>query len=381
MRVKAAWRGFSSAFSRETHMAVRSPVFHWLSWLFPLMLFTLISANFSEGTLLNLPVSVINNDNSPLSKTLIRDLNAGSHAKLSALDTNPRTAIEQLGSAKDYAILMIPRHFEKDVLAGKQPTTRMYYNGLYYAAGSYAIQDFSGLIAELNAQYRTVLAQEMNKPVPPLAKVTLSYDSLFNASGSYIYYQQFAATIHMLQLFVVTCTIYSLSRGNMLLNLKPFTFALIGKLSPYTLFFLTLLMVELAALVHFSGAKVNGNPLYMILVGFFYIIAAQSIGLLLFTFTNSAITAYSMIGMLVSIALAFSGMAVPELSMILPARIISNLEPLTHALNAMFDIFLREVSLQGILYVCTLLLIYPFAIALLVRKRIFKRLELQVGVV
>ncbi|HIC1043701.1 TPA: ABC transporter permease, partial [Escherichia coli] len=165
MRVKAAWRGFNSAFSRETHMAVRSPVFHWLSWLFPLMLFTLISANFSEGTLLNLPVSVINNDNSPLSKTLIRDLNAGSHAKLSALDTNPRTALEQLGSAKDYAILMIPRHFEKDVLAGKQPTTRMYYNGLYYAAGSYAIQDFSGLIAELNAQYRTVLAQEMNKPV------------------------------------------------------------------------------------------------------------------------------------------------------------------------------------------------------------------------
>ena len=189
MRVKAAWRGFSSAFSRETHMAVRSPVFHWLSWLFPLMLFTLISANFSEGTLLNLPVSVINNDNSPLSRTLIRDLNAGSHAQLNTLDGNPRTAMERLGSAKDYAILTIPRHFESNVLAGKQPTTRMYYNGLYYAAGSYAIQDFSGLIAELNAQYRTVLAQEMNKPVPPLAKVTFSYDSLFNASGSYIYYQ------------------------------------------------------------------------------------------------------------------------------------------------------------------------------------------------
>ncbi|MDM3660822.1 ABC transporter permease, partial [Proteus mirabilis] len=93
-------------------------------------------------------------------------------------------------------------------------------------------------------------------------------------------YQQFAATIHMLQLFVVTCTIYSLSRGNMILKLKPFTFDLIGKLAPYTLFFLTLLMVELAALVHFSGAKVNGNPRDMILVGFFYIIAAHRIGLL-----------------------------------------------------------------------------------------------------
>ncbi len=74
----------------------------------------------------------------------------------------------------------------------------------------------------------------------------------------------------MLQLFVVTCTIYSLSRGsNMLLNLKPFTFALIGKLAPYTLFFLTLLMVELAALVHFSGQKSMVIRFYMILVGFF----------------------------------------------------------------------------------------------------------------
>lgn len=47
-------------------MAIRSPVFHWLSWLFPLILFTLISANFSEGTLLNLPVSAVDYDHSPL---------------------------------------------------------------------------------------------------------------------------------------------------------------------------------------------------------------------------------------------------------------------------------------------------------------------------
>lgn len=124
-------------------------------------------------------------------------------------------------------------------------------------------------------------------------------------------------------------------------------------------------MVELAALVTFSGAKVAGNPLYMLFIGFFYVMAAQSIGLLLYTFTSNALMAYSMIGMLVSIAMAFSGMAVPELSMILPARIISNLEPLTHALNAMFDIFLREVSLLHILYVCALLLIYPVANAFL----------------
>ncbi|HGF6561862.1 TPA: ABC transporter permease [Providencia alcalifaciens] len=381
MKLKFAWHGFEHAFSRETQMAIRSPVFHWLSWLFPLMLFTLISANFSEGTLMDVPVSVVDSNNSTVSRQIIRDLDAGPHAEVKAIDGNLVTSIKQLGSAKDYALLYIPKNFEEDILRGRQPELRMYYNALFYASGSYAIQDFSGLVAELNAKYRQEMAKSMGQSLPALAQVTLSYDSLFNPSGSYIYYQQFAATIHMLQLFVVTATIYTMSRGTILQSVKPFSMALLGKMAPYTLFFTTLLIVELAALVTIFDAKVVGNPLYMMLVGFFYVIAAQSIGLLLFSFTSSAIMAYSLIGMLVSIALAFSGMAVPELSMILPARIISNAEPLTHTLNAMFDIFLREISFERIVQVCLFLLIYPLLTAFLIRKRLVKRLETQGSIV
>ena len=379
MKMKFAWHGFEHAFNQETRAAIRSPVFHWLSWLFPLMLFTLVSANFSEGTLMDLPVSVVDNDHSPLSRQLIRDLDAGPHADIKTIDDNLKTSIKRMGSSQDYAVLYIPLNFEKEALSGRQPEIRMYYNALFYGSGSYAIQDFSGLVAELNAKYRTIIASSVGQSLPALANVTLSYDSLFNPSGNYIYYQQFAATIHMLQLFVVTSTIYSLSRGSVLQSIKPFSMAILGKMAPYTLFFTTLLVVELAALVTVFDAKVVGNPLYILLIGLFYVMSAQSIGLLLYTFTASAITAYSLIGMLVSIALAFSGMAVPELSMILPARIISNIEPLTHALNAMFDIFLRDVSFLRIIQVCLFLLIYPLVCAFLIRKRIVKRLAAQGG--
>ncbi|HEJ7123409.1 TPA: ABC transporter permease, partial [Serratia marcescens] len=51
-RVRAGWRCFSHAFDKECRVAFRSPVVHWLSWIFPLILFGLISSNFSEGTLL-----------------------------------------------------------------------------------------------------------------------------------------------------------------------------------------------------------------------------------------------------------------------------------------------------------------------------------------
>ncbi|GBU12483.1 hypothetical protein AwEntero_10840 [Enterobacterales bacterium] len=376
-RVKAGWRCFSRSFTREIRVAFRKPVIHWLGWIFPLMLFILISSNFSEGTLLDLPVSVVDNDHSTLSKTLTRKLDAGSHAHVQAFDGGLQEAEHRLRTAQDYALLYIPPDFEADALSGKQPSVVLYYNALFYGAGLYSTQDFGGLIAELNTQYSTIIAGEIGKTVPPLASVELSYGSLFNASGSYIYYQQFAATIHLIQLFTVTCMIYVMARSQSLLGAPSFTFSLLGKLAPYTLCFTTLLLVEIAMLVGFFDARVSGNPLFMVLISFFYVISAQSIGLLLFTFTSTTINAYTMMGIFVSIALTFSGMAVPELSMPWPARIISNIEPLTHALYAMFDIFLRQVPASAIFSVCAILLVYPLLTGLLVHKRLYLRLKKQ----
>lgn len=373
-RLKAGWRCFNRSFNVEARAGSRSIVLHWLTWIFPLLLFTIISANFSAGTILDLPVAAVDNDHSTLSRRIIRDLDAGSHAQITQYN-DLQQALLDLRSAKIYALLYIPHNFEADVLAARQPTPALYYNGLYYGAGLYSTQDFPGLTAELNQTYSQIIATAIGRPLPPLAQVSLSYESLFNASGNFIYYQLFAATIHILQLFVVTCTIYVLSRRKVLLNARPFSLALIGKLAPYTIIYTLLLMVELAALVTYSGARINGNPLFMLAIGFFYIMAAQSIGLLLFTFTKDIITAYTLIGLLVGIAMTYSGTAVPELSMPFIAQIIANIEPLTHALYALFDVFLRGVPASSLVYVCVLLLVYPLITAFLVRKRLPKRLQ------
>lgn len=376
-KLKAGWRCFSYSFEAEARVAVRSPVIHWLGWCFPLLLFILISSNFSEGTLLDLPVSVVDNDHSPLSRELVRKLDAGSHAQISVYKGGLPEAQKRLRSAQDYALLYIPHRFEADVLAGKQPSVVMYYNALFYGAGLYSTQDFSGLMTELNSTYRSIVSASTGKTPPALASVSLNYGSLFNASGSYVYYQQFAATIHLLQLFAVTCMIYVLNQRKELMQAQPFGLAVIGKLAPYTLSYTTLLMAEIALLVFVFDARVSGNPLFMLMIGFFYVIAAQSIGILLFTFTKTVITAYTLIAILVSIALTFSGLAVPELSMPLPAQIISNIEPLTHALYAMFDVFLRQVPASAIISVCALLAVYPLVTWLLVRRRLLKRYRLE----
>lgn len=379
--LKRSWRYFYRAFNKQIRTDSRKPVIHWLTWCFPLLLFWLLSSNFSAGTLLNLPVAVVDNDHSELSRELIRKLDAGPHARLTEWPGGLPQAEEKLRTADDYGILYIPPDFEADALAGRQPQVVFYYNALFYAAGLYSTQDFSGLMSALNSQYRTIIAAKIGKPVPALAQVSLTYQSLFNASGSYIYYQQFAATIHLMQLFVVTCMIYVLSRSKALIYSGAFTLSLLGKLAPYTLVYTVVLMGQIALLVWSSDATVAGNPFYMFCVAFFYIIAAQSLAVLLFTFTRTSITAYTLMALMVSIAMTFSGIAVPELSMPLPAQIIANLEPLTHALYAMFDLFLRQVPAKPVASVCALLLAYPLVISLLVRKRLPVRLREQEAMV
>ncbi|HDL7947119.1 TPA: ABC transporter permease, partial [Yersinia enterocolitica] len=138
-----------------------------------------------------------------------------------------------------------------------------------------------------------------------------------------------------------------------------------------------LLVLELAILITLSDAKINGNPLYILCVGFCYILAAQSLGLILYTFTPSTNMAFTLIGLLVSIALSFSGLAMPEFSLSSPGKLVSELEPLTHALKTMFDIFLRHVSATAIMKSCGILLIYPIVTFILIRRRLYFRIKLN----
>lgn len=375
--LKQGMHAFLRAFNKEIRVSSRKPAIHWLTWCFPLLLFWLLSSNFSEGTLMNLPVAVVDNDHSQLSRELIRKLDASPHAKVTEWQGGVNEAIAKMRTAQDYGLIYIPPDFEKKVLAAQQPNVAFYYNALYYSAGLYSTQDFSGLMTALNSEYRSAVEAKMGKSPPALPSVSLVYRSLFNASGSYIYYQQFAATIHLMQLFVVTMVIYVMSRSKALVYSKHFGWSLLGKLAPYTLIYTVMLMGEIALLVWVFSARFVGDPYYMFAVSFFYIMAAQSLGLMLFTFTQSAISAYTLMAIFVTIALAFSGLGMPELSMPLPAQFIANMEPLTHTLNAMFDLFIRQVPAQPIIGVCALLSLYPLVVGLLVSRRLPKRLRGQ----
>lgn len=376
---------FAQAFGSETRVALRSWTIHWLGWLWPLLLFTLISGVYKAGTLLDMPVAVVDADHSSLSRRIVRELDAGSHAQVETLGGGLQEGLRRLRMADDYALLYIPRDFESDVLAGRQPTAELYYNSLFYSAGFYSTQDFSGLVSTVNQEFRSRIAAGMDRSVPPLASISVAYESLFNASGNYIYFQQFAAIVHLLQLFVIVATVHVLAReapelrasSPHILRAQALGARLLGKLAPYTLLFSTLLMVELFLLVTLNGARINGSPWWMLAITACYVAAAQSVGLVLFIFTANRFSAYSLIGLLIGVAQTYSGVLLPELAMPQIARFISEAEPLTHTLHGLFDQFLRKAPAESGLYTCCKLLLYPLLAYMIAKMRLRRRLDLS----
>ncbi|HCI4014923.1 TPA: ABC transporter permease [Pseudomonas aeruginosa] len=376
---------FVQAFNTETRIACRSWTIHWLGWCWPLLLFGVISGVYQAGTLLDMPLAVIDKDHSQLSRKLIRELDATSHAQVITVPAGVQEGLDAIRRADAYALLYIPPDFEADVLGGRAPKAELYYNALLYSAGYAATQDFSALVASLNGELRPRLAAGMPAALPHLASISVSYDSLFNASGNYIYYQQFAAIVHLLQLFVIVTMVHVLAReapelrasSPHILRAKAFGVRLVGKLAPYTLLFTALLMLEIFLLVAFSGARINGSPLAMLMITLFYVIAAQSVGLVLFVFTANRFTAYSLVGMLIGVAQTYSGVLIPELAMPTLARVIAEAEPLTHTLHGLFDQFLRQAPPSSALYTCAKLALYPLIAYMIAKMRLRSRLDLS----
>lgn len=375
---------FVQAFNTETRIACRSWTIHWLGWCWPLLLFGVISGVYQAGTLLDMPLAVIDKDHSQLSRKLIRDLDATSHAQVITVPAGVQEGLDAIRRADAYALLYIPPDFEADVLGGRAPKAELYYNALLYSAGYAA----AGLLGAGRQPQRRIASAPGRRDAGGAAAPGEHQRVLRQPV-------QCQRQLHLLPAVrrhrAPAAAVRDRHHGPCagreapelrassphILRAKALGVRLVGKLAPYTLLFTALLMLEIFLLVAFSGARINGSPLAMLMITLFYVIAAQSVGLMLFVFTANRFTAYSLVGMLIGVAQTYSGVLIPELAMPTLARVIAEAEPLTHTLHGLFDQFLRQAPPSSALYTCAKLALYPLIAYMIAKMRLRSRLDLS----
>ncbi len=136
---------------RELHRWGGRPLYPILLVVLPLLSFVLLWITFSSGTVHDLPVAVINLDGSPMSRKLVRMIDATATMVVTRHVGNERAAEELILSGEVYAAILIPNHLESDELRGEPAVVTLYRNAQFMLPAGVSRRDAITVLSTYSA--------------------------------------------------------------------------------------------------------------------------------------------------------------------------------------------------------------------------------------
>jgi len=330
---------FTKAFLYELRSIRDSWYKLFLITVIPLVSFVLIIAIFREGVLKELPVVVVDQDRSSLSRMVLHNIEASPTVKISAMPLSVKEAMDQIKETKAYALIVIPPHFEKDTLLQKNPNITAMINTQYILVGKILTSALSTTIMSSSAQVEYVknLVERQNSDaaINAISPIGLQITPFFNMYQNYFYFLVSALLPAMWQIFIVITTLVAV--GTIFKAHKESDFfkdtnhtgsKLIGLMFPYTLAFT--FMGILFTLYLYSMWLFQGSFTVLFMGIFLTVVAYQFIAYLLFATGFDYARSLSLGAVYTAPAFAFLGITFPIYNMNGFALFWRDLLPISH---------------------------------------------------
>jgi ABC-2 type transport system permease protein len=317
---------------RELHRLPRLPVLAALLGPIPLAGALLLTGVFHSEVARRLPIAILDFDGSQTARLAARWVGAARSVNVVARIQDLGRAEELLVQRKVYAVLVVPRHFERDLLHGRSPRVTLMYNEQYLTAGNLIVADVS----------RAVKA--MAEPVRVDARL------LFNPGVSYAVGVGLVLIVALVQIVVGISTIYVVGRelsdrtaGEWLEAAEgSVVVAWIGKLVPYVLWDLVLMLVLIGGFVAWFHMPVLGNLGVLTVGALGFSLASKALGVLFAVWLGELGRALGLGSITFGTATAFTGVTFPRIAMSPFAQVWGGFLPLTR-----FMLVLRDQVMVG----------------------------------
>ncbi|MBB2692572.1 UNVERIFIED_ORG: ABC-2 type transport system permease protein [Rhizobium esperanzae] len=345
--------GFLLVFGREFNWFRRRPVLLFLTTALPLLLMGLLATVFSAGLATRLPIAVLDQDGTDLSRQIIRMVDATPDTAVAFNVSDLTEGRRLILSGAVHGLLMLPRNLERDVLSGRRPEVVFFYNIQTMTTGNLTLRGISAAIPAVAAGIRLSLRTARGEPVDAaqaaIAPVPVQVNPLFNPTLNYAHFLLAALLPSVLQVVIVTTMAYSLGldvetrhRLRILRRLGGGLWpAMAGKILPYTLIFLIVLAIADSVLFGVLDMPLRGNRWLLVLAGILFILANQFIGALLALFLRPMASAISIGSLLTAPAFGFMGIGFPRIGMNAFAYHYGQIIPGTWYLMARIDQTIR----------------------------------------
>lgn len=277
---------------------------------------------FQAGLPSDLPIGVVDYDNSSMSRNFTQQLDATQLGSVVGY-ADFASAREDMMSGKITSIVLIPKGLNEDVQSLRQPQITFYINGLYFVGGALAYKDILTMVNMANgAVQREIFRQKgyHDQQIMGLIQpVRIDTHQIGNAFTNYGYYLTNIFLPGILGMIIMLIIIYSLGAelkygtSRHLLNMSghSMTVALTGKLLVWTVLFCTLgalLIWLLYAWMHFpiAGSKWN-----MLLNMVLFVLASEAIAIFIIGLIPVPRLALSISALYSVMAFTMSGFTLP----------------------------------------------------------------------
>lgn len=356
MTLKRFWSGVTASARREVErIAVDREYRSVLVWL-PLGVILFFALFFSQEVVGPLPVAVVDEDNSYLSRRLVSMLRATHETALAEEVADMAEARSKLLAGDVVGIVEIPNDFAQNILLGTTAEVVYYNSGTNISTASLsskgvqtAVTSFGVGVALQRAEIGGAMPDEAMAQAMPIGFTTYA---LFNPWLNYAYYVGPCFWTMILIIASMLSTIYAV--GSELRYATSVEWlrsangslvgAIMGKLFPTTLLLWLLSAVVGVLIFAIFGAPMQGSWAMLAVGTMALIIAYQAVALFVVAVTASFRLSLSLGGGYSVLAFTFSGVTFPTMAMIGWVQPFTMIFPYTYFMELYIDQAVRGVE-------------------------------------
>lgn len=359
-------KGLIAIMQREWRVLSSRALFLFCMVIAPLFCLFFFTSIMGDGLPKDLPAGLVDADNSSLSRSLGRNLNAMGQTEITERYSTVREARKAVQRGEIYGFFYIPDGFSREVQSQRQPKVSFYSNYSYMIAGSLLFRDMK-MMSELSAGSATrsqLYAKGMSEEqaMAWLQPIALDTHPIGNPWLNYSIYLSNILIPGVLGLLIFMVTVCSLGlelkQGRSLewLNMASGNIlrAIVGKLLPHTIIFALVGLFIDIYLYAYLDYPLNGGFGAMYLLMLLFIFASQGLGVLMFTALPTLRLGLSFASLWGMISFSICGASFPLMGMPTIIQWASYLFPLRHYyltyVTSALDGFSLYYARENILY-------------------------------
>ena len=327
---------------RELQIIRRNHVYRFAMLLFPLLVIFFFTSMLGDGVPTNVPVGVVDLDNTSTTRSLVKRLDAFQMSHVVARYKSFQDARNAIQQNEIYGFLYIPKGTTDALLASRQPKISYYYSNTTLAAGSMVMKDMktistlgSAAVGQATLQARGFTDGQIKTLLQP---ITIDLHQIANPWANYSIYLTTMMVPGIIMLFIFLISAYSIGTELKFGTSKEWVHmadgrmivAIIGKFLPQTLIFLALVFgyqFYVFYVLHFPHL---GSPWMLVLLGLMQVLGSQGFGIFVFGLMPSLRMSMSICSLWAVLSISMAGSAFPIMGMDGPLQSLSWLFPLRH---------------------------------------------------